>query len=365
MKYLLFPFFILMGAIFLITSCNKDDDTPCIETTWYQDADGDGLGNPDVSQAACSQPDGYVANADDDDDTGSGSTYSIDKSFFNSASLISFTTVNCTLENGSTTTCYRIVFSSNPVDDGPYCPETIDDIGGVGIYDGDTNPGFQVMKKSLWDAMEADGYDIVDDNGNVNVSDPGAGMSAGSSCLEATPDDNLILTFMIPASPELRPSPDQLQTVENLGVSLDGIPLTGDPPSVTQGPPGMPGGGGNIPSIDPCGGHVDPFGYYHLHFAPQEMNNVFGAFGITEVSCTNFTQSETALVGFAKDGFPIYASKDMDGSLPSDLDACNGHTGATADFPNGIYHYHASSTEAPNLPPCLMGAAANNSFSYQ
>jgi len=37
-------------------------------TTWYQDADLDGLGNPDVSQESCDQPDGYVANSDDDDD---------------------------------------------------------------------------------------------------------------------------------------------------------------------------------------------------------------------------------------------------------------------------------------------------------
>ncbi len=74
MKYLLFSFLTLMSAMFLVTSCNKDDDTTCTETTWYQDADDDGLGNPDVSQTACDQPEGYVADNSDSNDTGSTST---------------------------------------------------------------------------------------------------------------------------------------------------------------------------------------------------------------------------------------------------------------------------------------------------
>ncbi len=35
---------------------------------WYEDADEDGLGNPEESQYACEQPEGFVANSDDDDD---------------------------------------------------------------------------------------------------------------------------------------------------------------------------------------------------------------------------------------------------------------------------------------------------------
>jgi hypothetical protein len=47
------------------------------------------------------------------------------------------------------------------------------------------------------------------------------------------------------------------------------------------------------------------------------------------------------LIGIlVRDGFPIYARKDMDGSYPSNLQ--NGiNIGTTADFSTAIYHYHA------------------------
>ncbi|MFZ5482495.1 MAG: MopE-related protein [Myxococcota bacterium] len=40
-----------------------------VTTTWYADGDGDGFGSPTSTSAACSQPSGYVANANDCDDT--------------------------------------------------------------------------------------------------------------------------------------------------------------------------------------------------------------------------------------------------------------------------------------------------------
>lgn len=297
------------------------------------------------------------------------SLHVFDANLMNSNNLLdSISLVTATLTDGTTAECYRLVFKSNPIANGPYCPQTINVVGGVGIYDGNTNPGFQVMKAELWNAMEADGYDIVDANGNINIVDPGAGMPTGSACLEATPDNNLQLTFLIPAIPKLASSNDVINIVEHFGVSKDGIPITGHPPSATQGPPGMGGGASDIagiPSIDPCGGHIDPFGYYHLHFGAEEMNNVLSAHNITEVSCTNFSQSETAFIGFSKDGFPIYASKDQNGTVPNDLDDCQGHTSATADYPDGVYHYHVSSSDAPNLPDCIKGVSARDAFTYQ
>ena len=306
-----------------------------------------------------------ACNSSDDSNTnnrGNGSNEDlIQEAFFNTTSLISYEKVNCTLEGGSTGECYQLVFSSNPLDNGPFCPETINDIGGLGFYDGATNPGFQVMKASLFNAMEAEGYDIVGNNGNINIYDFTTPPDPGgfSFCLEAAPDNNLQLTFLIPAVPVLAASNNVIDAVELIGVSLDGVPINGDPPSVVNGPVL---GVGNIPAIDPCGGHHDPAGYYHLHFVSEAMNQVLESNGITEVECTLVNQvSDSKLIGFAKDGFPIYAYE----TEPLGLDECGGITATTSEYPDGVYHYVASNTEAPNVPKCLKGLAATNSFSFQ
>jgi hypothetical protein len=92
------------------------------------------------------------------------------------------------------------------------------------------------------------------------------------------------------------------------------------------------------------------------------MNQVLDANNIDDVTCTLVDQvSESKLIGFAKDGFPIYAYA----VEPTDLDECGGRTAMTTDFPDGVYHYVASNTEAPNVPKCLKGVAANNNFMFQ
>ena len=43
-------------------NANKNDGTCISATTWYQDLDGDNLGNPYETLIACTQPSGYVSN---------------------------------------------------------------------------------------------------------------------------------------------------------------------------------------------------------------------------------------------------------------------------------------------------------------
>lgn len=47
------------------------DETECLLFTFYEDADGDGFGNPDVSIEACTAPTGFVDDNTDCDDTNS------------------------------------------------------------------------------------------------------------------------------------------------------------------------------------------------------------------------------------------------------------------------------------------------------
>ena len=58
---------VLVSGTFLINSC-KQASEPCVEKTWYLDADKDGLGDKNKSYQACDQPTGYVANSTDDND---------------------------------------------------------------------------------------------------------------------------------------------------------------------------------------------------------------------------------------------------------------------------------------------------------
>ena len=132
--------------------------------------------------------------------------------------------------------------------------------------------------------------------------------------------------------------------------------------------------------------HVQPNGMYHYHGMPEGL--------MTKLSNGKTTMT---LIGWAADGFPIYgrygytvatsasspikvmassyrtkASPDANRPATSlypmgtftqdyeyvagagDLDECNGRTGVTPEFPNGIYHYYATDT-FPHLQRCVKG----------
>jgi len=57
----------LVSGIFIVNGCNSTGE-PCVEKTWYLDADKDGKGNPAKTFLSCDQPVGYVIDASDDND---------------------------------------------------------------------------------------------------------------------------------------------------------------------------------------------------------------------------------------------------------------------------------------------------------
>ncbi|MEM7122944.1 MAG: YHYH protein [Pseudomonadota bacterium] len=135
--------------------------------------------------------------------------------------------------------------------------------------------------------------------------------------------------------------------------------------------------------------HVQPNGAYHYHLWPTELLFDLGA----------TANSHSPLIGWAADGFPIYALygyvDPMDpgsgivqltssyrlrpGNRPTgsgqpggtydgtfladyahvegagDLDECNGRTGVTPEFPDGTYAYFLSANW-PVVPRCYRGA---------
>jgi len=133
--------------------------------------------------------------------------------------------------------------------------------------------------------------------------------------------------------------------------------------------------------------HVQPDGQYHYHGMPEGF-----------IAKQGGNSSAMTIIGWAADGFPIYArygysvaddagsglvamtgsyqlvstvsaNRPSTDSIPlgtfqqdweyvagsGDLDECNGRTGVTPEFPDGIYHYYATDTY-PYFQRCVKGA---------
>lgn len=140
--------------------------------------------------------------------------------------------------------------------------------------------------------------------------------------------------------------------------------------------------------VDESNAHVQPGGAYHYHGMPEGLLESLGK------------GTAMSLVGWARDGFPIYARYGFgdpldafsatrvvvssfrlkatpDARRPStalyamgaftqdweyvagsgDLDECNGRFGVTPEFPLGIYHYFITDTY-PFIQRCVKGTPA-------
>ena len=104
--------------------------------------------------------------------------------------------------------------------------------------------------------------------------------------------------------------------------------------------------------IDHCNGHP----------TPANAGNSYHYHGLSEcvTAMVDHKNGPSHLMGVALDGFPIYGDKDMNGQTiaPARLDACNGITSPTPEFPQGVYHYVLPSnvTEHNASMRCYAGA---------
>ncbi len=294
-----------------------------------------------------------ATNDSSDTATASEGTVDVSSLFADGALTSEPTMVDCTLENGSETTCYQLEVASLPttVDTGgPYCPATTSDVGGIWVWDGD-EPGLYALDSDFWNLMSSQGYEFADSAGEITITDPAEGAASSSttanSCLEATADGSYHLQVLIPTSPEKLDTPTDLSTISQVGLALDGVTIFGDAPSVADR--------GGLPALDACGGHIDPSGYYHWHFGAESIQTNLDEAG-ADVTCS-VDQDAEALIGFAYDGYGIYGPEE-DRAIPEDLDECSGHTSDTAEL-GETYHYHLT-YDSPNLPGCLSGATAES-----
>jgi hypothetical protein len=134
------------------------------------------------------------------------------------------------------------------------------------------------------------------------------------------------LVFRIPLTPTrlTTPSPTPLGPI---GVALNGVPFFNQYAANYQPL------GAELNSFDQYNGHPQQTGQYHYHIEPLWLTR----------------SSKAALLGVLLDGYPVYGP--MENGVPvssTSLDAAHGHVGVTAEFPQGIYHYHTTG-DAPYI----------------
>ncbi|MCV2402674.1 YHYH protein [Marinomonas sp. C2222] len=261
--------------------------------------------------------------------------------------------VSCTLENGLQSECAQMTVKYKPDDleVGPFCPKSLDEDGGIWQWDGDKE-GLYRLDGEFFEMLKAQGYSFYNDEGQVFITGDGAKPKYPNTCINMRADKEVEMTLLIPTNPMKAATPNELGTVSKVGISLSGVPIFSDAPSVLRT--------GHLPALDTCAGHVDPGGWYHYHGTASDINTVYEKEGV-QAEC-QLTQSSSALFGYAFDGIGIYGSTEENGEEPTDLDACNGHVGYVPNKLEKVYHYHAS-TNFPNLPKCLIGVMAKNNFS--
>ncbi|MEL7530763.1 MAG: YHYH protein [Bacteroidota bacterium] len=352
--------FLLSCSFLLFYSCTPDE--PCTETTWYEDADGDSLGNPSSTLDSCEQPEGYVTNDNDADDDNAYIVQAVDLAHFLSDGQ-TITKVNCTLSDGTETECYQIVSSSTPADHnmGPWCPDNIADgaeKGGIWLENGEVYGVDGAFIQNLASFYNDSNWQMYDSNGDIyttetetecaDAANPNVGPEYANFCVECLPSyvANITQTYLIPIIPVKSASaiqfggmgpPGQAQTGPSVrGIAFNGVRFDAAAPTDAIL------GAYTLAPFDDAGGHINLAAGYHYHAATGISTEIAQADG------------HAPMIGYAIDGHGLYALLDEAGNEPTDLDACRGHY----DEIRG-YHYHVDAPGTNNFINCLNGAYAN------
>jgi len=188
---------------------------------------------------------------------------------------------------------------------------------------------------------QAEGARVITGNGlpahstgffPVSLQDDAYLYTRGESAI--VPQSNM---FQLPQNPVTAPFPSCVGDGQ-IGVMLNGVALYS-----ALGPGGEDLGARAV--LDRCGGSTSASGEYHYY---SESDCLFDAY---------YEGAESTLLGYAIDGFGIFAGLENGAQLTNDdLDACHGHT---HELPwdgqlVSMYHYHMTD-EYPYTVGCFMG----------
>lgn len=334
--------FVVAAALSACAGSDASPTTPAVSTT-------------DLAVATTTDSTTTTEAAPSDAASGDGQAaqHAFEAEHFEAGAIVGeVTTEDCTLSGGTVATCVRVTVAGFPssYEVGPFCPETIttpaEDAGiwfdGAGVYDLD-GP----FIAGLADFYDDDEWRMYDSDGNVNITDteeafdgaarPDVDPAYQNHCVEGRLEwlDGGVpveTTVLIPLQP-VRAASASSSAPGNFGVTLDGIVIA------ASAPVDAILGAHTIAAFDDCGGHYNPAAGYHLH----------GAMGCGHLE-EDDVDGETAMFGYAMDGYPIHLPLGAEALASAGLDECNGHSTASEG-----YHYHANSAAENAVLPCLMG----------
>ena len=331
-----------------------------------------------VPFTSCSDDDSDIETEDsgtDDPDTDSDDSLvvAVDASFFfTDDGSVTVSTVPCTLSDGTETDCYQIVTSSLATDHdmGPWCPSNISDdaeAGGIWLESGEVYDVDGAFVENMATFYNDANWLMYDADGNIfvtetledceNAANPDVGDEYANFCVQCLPSyiSDLSKTWTIPVTPVIQDTPTLFSTAggggggpgggpggqdnsvpSTRGIALNGIEFSAPAPT------------DNILSaytlapFDDAGGHINVNQGYHYHAATGFSTQIAQDDG------------HAPLIGYALDGFGIYAFEDANGDSPSDLDDLRGHSDDTRG-----YHYHVDEAGNNNFINGLQGAYAN------
>ncbi|QDS91802.1 hypothetical protein FF011L_05370 [Roseimaritima multifibrata] len=264
-----------------------------------------------------------------------------------------------TLSDGSQAECYVITTKAVPPDHplGPWAPKHVtdgEDKGGIWIKDGhvyNVSGEFVAHLDELYDDPE---WNLVREDGSIKVTDteeafnlaarPNVDPRYENYAVECPPDvvewKSYHNVYVIPVSPVYRSVTTDFHRVGDghspVGVAFNGVKY--DPPA----PIHMIIKAHTIAPFDHSGGHVNPHAGYHYHAATGKTKEIEQSDG------------HSPLIGYALDGFGIYAHLDTVGKEPEGLDECSGHY----DDVRG-YHYHAGAAGDNQIIGAFRGIAGS------
>jgi len=197
-------------------------------------------------------------------------------------------------------------------------------------------------------------WKMYDANGNVFITStreecaaaarPDVDVKYQNYCVECLPAyvKDITQTYLIPVTP-VRKSTSLLggrgrATRGARGVAFNGTRFDGPAPTnailsaYTLAP------------FDDAGGHINLHTGYHYHAATGATTEI------------DQEDGHAPMIGYAMDGYGLFAQLDATGKESTDLDNCRGHY----DELRG-YHYHADAAGNNNFINCLSGAIADTS----